>query len=274
MKKASLDPKGKAMIENTKGAATAKEVAGDARATEIESGTATAKSKEEDSAAEIKAEAIVDEAKAEAAPAPVPTLRQVFEFPEKGDTDPADDRWQAMQERISQEVKGIKWTAAMPDLIPKICDLLEIKVDDVLLTAWKKASELWTVIEKSKQTPEETTYVELAQHTINSEHKPSIDVMLKGAKLKTIALLVQLGFNLKGFVLKVKNGGIIELQAGQCEVKGTIKFSGLTIAEKKLAPLKLPFSIPVTMPASVPQLTAEPHDENEKQTAELERIEL
>src|SRR5260370_42274774 len=146
MKQASLDPKGKAMIENPKGAGTVKEVAGDARATKMESGTATEKSKEEDSAAEVKAGTIVGEAKDKPAPATVPTLRQVFELPEQGDADPADDRWQAMQERISQEVKGIKWTAAMPDLIPKICDLLEIKVADVLLSAWKKSSELRTVI--------------------------------------------------------------------------------------------------------------------------------
>ena len=262
------------MIENSQGAGRAKEAASYAAAAEVKSETVAERPNDEALTSEVEAGMTAQDSKNEPAPAHVPTLRQIFELPEKGEADPSDDRWQAMQDRISQEIKGIKWTAAMPDLIPKICDLLEIKVDDVLLTAWKKASELRTVIEKSKQTPEETTYVELAQHTINSEHKPSIDVMLKGAKLKTIALLVQLGFNLKGFVLKIKNGRIIELQAGQCEVKGTIKFSGLTIAEKKLQPIKLPFSIPITMPAPVPQPTAEPHDENEKQTAELERIEL
>jgi len=273
MKQASLDPKGKAMIENTKGAATAKEVAGDVRPTEMESGTATAESKEEDSAAEIRAEAIVDEAKGEPEPTSVPTLREVFELPEKGEADSDDDRWQAVEQRISQEVKGIKWTAAMPDLVPKICDLLEIKVDGVLLSAWKKASEIKTVLEKSRQTPEETTYVELAEHTINSEHKPSIDVKLRGAKLKTIALLVQLGFKLQGFVLKIKNGGIIEIQAGHCELKGTIKFSGLTIAEKKLAPVKLPFIIPVEMPVAMP-LIAATEDERPETPASHERIEI
>jgi hypothetical protein len=273
MNQASLDPKGKAMIENSEGSGMAGEVAGDAAAAEVKSETAVEQPKDEALAAEVKAGTIAEDAKNEPAPATVPTLRQVFDLPEKGDADPSDDRWKAMQERISQEVKGIKWTAAMPDLIPKICDLLEIKVDDVLLAAWKKARELQTVIEKSKQTPEETTYVELAEHTINSEHKPSIDVKLRGAKLKTIALLVQLGFKLKGFVLKIKNGGIIELQTGHCEVKGTIKFSGLTIAEKKLEPLKLPFSIPIAMPAPVPTVS-EAEDGKQRAVDDLERIEL
>lgn len=255
------------MIENTKGAAMAKETAADAGVAE------TAQPKEEASAAEVQAETIAEETKSEPAPATVPTLRQIFALPEKGEADPADDRWKAVEERISQEVQGIKWTAAMPDLVPKICDLLEIKVDGVLLSAWKKAGEIQAVIEKSKQTPEETTYVELAEHTINSEHKPSIDVKLRGAKLKTIALLVQLGFKLKGFVLKIKNGGIIELQTGDCEVKGTLKFSGLTIAEKKLEPIKLPFSIPISMPAPVPKVS-ETEDGEQGAADDLERIEL
>ena len=251
----------------------AKETAANAAAAEVKSETADEQPKEEAPAADVKAETIAKDAKSEPAPATVPTLRQIFELPEKGDADPSDDRWQAVRERMSKEVKGIKWTAAMPDLIPKICDLLEIKVDDVLLTAWKKAREIKAVIEKSKQTPEETTYVELAEHTINSEHKPSIDVKLKGVKLKTIALLVQLGFKLKGFVLKIKNGGIIEMQAGHCEVKGTIKFSGLTIAEKKLEPIKLPFSIPIAMPAPVPPVS-ETAVGNQGAPDDLERIEL
>lgn len=262
------------MIETTKGAAPEKETAGDAVATELESKVAIEESQEEKaSAAEVEAGAIADDAESEAAPASVPTLREVFALPEKGEADPSDDRWQAVEERIGQELKGIKWTAAMPDLVPKICDLLEIKVDDVLLSAWKKAAEIKAVIEKSKQTPEETSYVELAEHTINSEHKPSIDVKLRGAKLKTIALLVQLGFKLQGFVLKIKNGGIIEMQAGHCEVKGTIKFSGLTIAEKKLAPLKLPFIIPVETSVPMPSMAAT--EAQQRETADShERIEI
>ena len=241
------------MTENTDAAATANEASRNPAPAEMESHAVMEESKDEEaSVAAIETKAIPDDTVSEPEPSSVPTLREVFELPEKGEGKPDDDRWQAVEERISQEIKGIKWSAAMSDLVPKICDLLEIKVDGVLLSAWKKAAEIKTVLEKSRQTPEETTYVELAEHTINSEHKPSIDVKLRGAKVKSIALLVQLGFKLRGFVLKIKNGGIIEMQAGQCEVKGTIKFSGLTIAEKKLAPIKLPFIIPVDVPDEVP----------------------
>src|SRR3954462_9693319 len=66
-----------------------------------------------------------------------PTLRNFFGVPEKsGDT--GDHHWKAFQEKLAEETSGIKWTAAMPELGSKIADLLDIKIHDVLLTAWKK----------------------------------------------------------------------------------------------------------------------------------------
>jgi hypothetical protein len=202
--------------------------------------------------------------------AATPTLREIFSLPEQ-ETDPADDHWQAFQDRVAKEVKGIKWTATVPDLAAKVCELLDIKISDVLLTAWKKVTEIQGVLEKSKLTPDETIYLELAQHTINSEHRPSVDVKIKGATVKKIELTIQLGFNLKGFLLKIKDGLIEEIQTGQCEAKGTIKYSGLTVAEKKLQPIKLPYSIQI--PVELSEVVLATNHENDE-TPDLERIEL
>jgi hypothetical protein len=232
---------------------------------------ALAEEKAEDSKAPVEATKAAEQTKdvkAEVVAEPAPTLRQIFELPEK-DTDPADDAWQAFQEKVGKEIKGIKWTATALDLAPKVCELLDIKIPDVLTTAWKKVADIQAVMEKSKKTPDEIVYLELAQHTINSEHKPSIEVKIKGATVKKIELVIQLGFNLKAFLLKIQNGAITEIQTGQCEAKGTIKYGGLTIAEKKLEPIKLPFSIPMPSNLFVPV----PGPEEEK-VEELERIEL
>jgi len=232
---------------------------------------ALAKSAAED----LKAAENFAEVKAEVAAQPAPTLRQIFELPEK-DTDPSDDRWQAFQEKVGKEVKGIKWMATVPDLAPKVCELLDIKIPEVLAAAWKKVADIQAVMEKSQKTPDETIYLELAQHTINSEHKPSIDVKIKGATVKKIELVIQLGFNLKGFLLKIRNGAITEIETGQCEAKGTIKYGGLTIAEKKLEPIKLPFSIHMSdLFPPVPGAEEEKVPEaKEEEADELERIEL
>ncbi len=233
----------------------------------------------------VKGKAVAEDDKGEAAADSGPTVREIFALPEK-DTDPRSDEWKEFQERIRKEVKGIKWTTAMPELAEKVCELLDIKIPNILVAGWKKAKELQTVLEKSKATPDEVAYLELAEHTINSDHKPSIDVRIKGATVKKIELGVQLGFKLEGFVLKIQNGDIKEIQTGQCEAKGTIKYGTLMIAEKKLEPIKLPFSIAI--PSAIQYLTPRAQDEPAKSetppvvaaertrvsAADIERIEL
>ena len=257
------------MAEDSKAAAMAKEVNAEATAEAVK-GEATAEDSKAAVAADVEGSATGEAVKGDAAAESAPTLLQIFSLPEK-ETDPSDDHWKAFQEKVTREIKGVKWISSMPDLAPKICELLDIKIPDVLIAAWKKVEDLRAVLEKSKLTPDETIYLELAQHTINSEHKPSVDVKIKGATVKKIELVIQLGFNLKGFLLKIQNGAIRELQTGQCEAKGTIKYGGLTVAEKKLEPIKLPLSIPI--PAELPLPIPETEKEEEK-AEPLERIEL
>jgi hypothetical protein len=246
------------MAEDSNAAAMAKEATAPAQVATVEDAKA----------ATTNGAKVETEVKTGAPAEPAPTIRQIFSLPQKED-DPSDDRWDAFQERVSQEIKSIKWTSTIPDLAPKVCELLDIKIPDVLIAAWKKVADIQAVLEKSKKTPDETVYLELAQHTINSEHKPSIDVKIKGATVKKIELIIQLGFNLKGFLLKIQNGAITEMQTGQCEAKGTIKYGSLPVAEKKLEPIKLPFAIPIPAELFTPIPEAEP-----EQAEELERIEL
>jgi hypothetical protein len=215
----------------------------------------------------VKGKAVAEDVKGEATAESVPTVREIFALPEK-DTDPRSAEWKEFQERIRKEAKAVRWTATMPDLAEKVCELLDIKIPNILVAAWKKAHELQTVLEKSRSTPDEVIYLGLAEHIVNSDHKPSIDVRLKGATVKTIELPVQLAFKLQGFVLKIQNGGIKEMRTGHCEAKGTIKYGKLTIAEKKLEPIKLPFSIPI--PSAIQYLT--PSGENEPVQLEKKAI--
>jgi hypothetical protein len=187
---------------------------------------------------------------------PTVTIRDVFELPKDGEPDPEPDRWKAVQERLKKEGKEVKLPAKMHELGPKICELFDVPVPNVLVTSWKKVESLKAVIEKSRQSPDEVMYLELAQHSINCEQKPHLEMRLKGLPVKKIEFTTKLLFNLKGFVLKVQNGAIQELQTGSCEVKGTISFLGQVIVEKKLSPISLPGCIDI--PAVIGALQAEP----------------
>lgn len=187
---------------------------------------------------------------------PTVTLRDVFELPEDGTPDPQPDRWTAVQERIKKELKDTKLPAKMHDLGPKICELFNVPLPNVLVTSWKKVGSLKAIIEKSKQSPDEVMYLELAQHSINCEQKPHLEMRIKELPVKKIQFTVKLLFNLKGFVLKVQNGAIQEMQTGVCEVKGTLSYAGQVIIEKKLSPINLPGRIDI--PAVIGSFQAEP----------------
>ena len=183
-------------------------------------------------------------ATADSSPQAAPSLRDAFQVPEKA-SDKGTEHWQAFQDKLKQETKGIKWTAAMPDLGAKICELLDIKIHDILMTAWKKADALRQALADSKTDPERSIYLDLAEHSIDYETQPFIDVKIKGASVKKITLTVMLNLKLRGFTLKVQNGAICEIQTGSCDGKGTIKYEKLAIAEKKLSPIKFPLMIKI-----------------------------
>jgi hypothetical protein len=165
------------------------------------------------------------------------TVRDVFELPEKGAD--SSEGWKSFQESVSKEVKGIK-TAALPDVAKKVAELFEIPIPDIFLTSWRKANSIQALLDESRKTPETIMNAELGEHTINSLHRPHIEIRIQNKSVKKIEFVLKLTFNLKGFVLKIQNGAIRGMQTGMCEVKGKLEYKDLVIAEKKLAPITLP----------------------------------
>jgi hypothetical protein len=171
------------------------------------------------------------------------TLRQVFSIPAAEAPNGSPDGWKTFQETLAKELKGIKCPVPMSQLIPKIGELFDIEVPALLLSWWKKAEDLQKVLEESAKAPETVRYLELAEHSISSEHHPYLEVKIKNTCVKKIEFSILLLFKLKGFVLKIQNGRITQMQTGKCEVEGTVQYDELTILKKKLAPLDLPGSI-------------------------------
>src|SRR5262245_43763790 len=94
------------------------------------------------------------------------TLRAAFALPQEGTPDHSPDRWKTLEQRLAQEVKAIKWPAAMPDLAPKVCKLFDVEIPDVLLLAWKGADEVRQALQKSRETPDKVFEAALADHAL------------------------------------------------------------------------------------------------------------
>lgn len=167
------------------------------------------------------------------------SLSGVFALPGY-DAGPASQaQWKAFQDKLAREMKSIK-TASAPDIAPKLAEIFDIQIPDILVSSWKKTFEIRNIMDKSRTSPAETFWAGLGEHTVSSEHHPYIDVTIQGQTVKRIELTMRLVFKLNSFVLKIQRGDIQEIQTGTCELKGVVEYQGVAIAEKELAPIHLP----------------------------------
>ena len=180
-----------------------------------------------------------------------PTIREIFALPQPGSPEQSEG-WKKFEEKIGREIKGMR-TASMPDLAAKIRELFDIPIPDIFLTSWTKANVLQNFLAESQKDPETVMELELAEHTINSQHRPHIEVSISNTPVKRVEFVLRLIFKLKGFVLQIQNGAIKEIRTGRCDARGTLEYQGLVIAEKTLAPISLPgvVSVPAPMPSEV-----------------------
>src|SRR5882762_8666218 len=117
-------------------------------------------------------------------------LRSLFSFPDPAATTPPSNEWREFQNRLGSEIKTIKWPAAMPDLVSKIGELFSVELPDMLITSWKKATELQQALAESGKAPETVTILGLIEHTVSSEFHPSIEIRVLGVPSKKIQFTV------------------------------------------------------------------------------------
>jgi len=145
-------------------------------------------------------------------------------------------------EKVGEQVKA-SWPVMKEILIEKIKELLNIDVPDIMTNAWSKYAILQQYTDKDYYPPEETYFVELADHTINSEHYPQIDVTVNGQVVTTIHFYIVLALNLKGLVLRVQDGRIKGITAGDCLGRGSFYCENRLLIEKETRSFKLPGAV-------------------------------
>ncbi len=128
-------------------------------------------------------------------------------------------------------------------LIRQVSDLLNINILDILAGGWSKYSEFLEYLDKEKYPPDETAFVPLIEHTLTSNHSPSLQPVINGKSLGKIEFDVNLEFLLKGVILKIRDGKIIGAKIGTIEGKGDVQYDGFKLFEAKSHPIGLPVNI-------------------------------
>ena len=146
----------------------------------------------------------------------------------------------SLKETILKDANDVCWPTAYDTVVDKVGDLLNIRLSEIMIGAWKKYSLLLKYCDPTRYGPDETFLVPLAEHTISSTHKPYIEIHVNEEPVTKIHFPIMLSLVLEGFVLKVQGGKIKEIQTGTCRGKGEIQCEGVTIREKQTDTCTLP----------------------------------
>ena len=148
----------------------------------------------------------------------------------------------SLKKRILKEAK-VKGPLILDSIIKNTIDMLDIKILDIMVKAWNKYKILLKYLDKEKYPPEETFLVPLAEHTIKSEHHPSIDILINDKPVGKIEFSITFSIMLEGIILKIQDGKIKGITTGTCKGKGTLACENVVILEKKTESIPLPGSI-------------------------------
>lgn len=176
------------------------------------------------------------------------TLNQVFDFYEGLTTEQNANLESAasmakLKDKIAEEVKEIRWSVAAREIVLKISDLLDIPILGIMTKTWSKYVTILEFLEENKLPPEEVVLIPLTEHMIKSDHNPSIKILLNDYEIGKIDFQVKIALHLKGMVLKIQNGRIMEIKTGECRASGTVTCENQVILEKESAHIPLPGSI-------------------------------
>jgi hypothetical protein len=101
-------------------------------------------------------------------------------------------------------------------------EALDITFSDVLTGAWSRYSELLQAAELTRADPSRREDVVLAEHTVTSEHRPQVDVLVDDSLVASIHLLVELVCTVRALTVAVERAAIVEVGSGSARVELTV----------------------------------------------------
>ncbi|GAA2148874.1 hypothetical protein FHX52_2795 [Humibacillus xanthopallidus] len=119
-------------------------------------------------------------------------------------------------------------------------DLLDIGLDTLILEGWRKFGDLHAAAQRTRAALGSSEVLDLATHSITSSHQPRLELRLDDVPLATVEFDLSLTFALKAAVATVRDGLLVSLHSGVCDLEGT-----LAVGDKPLASRSGHFQLPL-----------------------------
>jgi hypothetical protein len=150
-----------------------------------------------------------------------------------------------LKEAVKKEARAIRWPWVRDLVAEKARDVLNLNVVDVLAEAWKKYAEIEKYADRQKYGPEESILVPLAEHTVGSKHHPYVEILLHEKSIGRVEFDLEFSLTLEGFVLKIQDGIIREIQTGSAKGGGKLTLGTVTLLKRETKPVEFPGHIPL-----------------------------
>lgn len=149
--------------------------------------------------------------------------------------------------------------------------LLHLDLEDILMSGWRKYTELTKAAERTLDTPGSEEIVFLATHRIVSTHHPSVDLLVDGVKVHTFIFELKVIFDLNCVAAVLRQGDLVAMRGGECVVTVTLTLEKTPLELSRKGRIDLPLLIQLHRPISMARQghpPAHPHRSVEAKTFE------
>jgi hypothetical protein len=138
----------------------------------------------------------------------------------------------SMKTLLMTNLSGAHWVSLTHAIAGKVSEILRVPFTTILARAWKDLKEVRAAMETTRQSPDRTEEVVLADHSVESEHKPYLDLYQNGKRIGRIPFTVSVEIEVRGLLLEIGEGAIRKMTSGDVRIKGTLKVAEFTLVEK------------------------------------------
>jgi hypothetical protein len=120
--------------------------------------------------------------------------------------------------------------------------LFDLDLGDLLVAGWRKHAAFTTAFERTRANPGSSEVVELASHRVTSAYRPFVEVLVDDVRVATIQFELAVEFLVEALVATVRDGHLVSLRSGACELTATLSAEGAQLVTRK-AHLDLPLLV-------------------------------
>jgi hypothetical protein len=123
---------------------------------------------------------------------------------------------------------------AAGDQVAAVADgVLALDLGDLVVAGWRKQGQLAAAAERTAANPGTSEVVELATHRVSSVHHPYVELLVNDVRVTTVNFELDLEFEVKALVASVRDGHLVSLHSGDCDLSATLTAEDIRLASRR-----------------------------------------